>query len=101
MFERIRERTQELKNYYALPEGNPLHAYTENGLKLLGMKEEENPDYSGQGGLMWSVFYFKVVGPVVTYGPMDSRELREMHPELYWNVAIDWTVHGIDIPEGP
>ena len=100
MFERLRERTRELKDYYAIPDGEPLIGYTENGFKLLGLEPNENPDFSGQGGLMWKVYYFKTDGKFVHFGPMDTRELRDMHPELYWS-EIDWTEHGIDIPEGP
>lgn len=100
MFERIRQRTQELKDYHSIPgwDDAPLWARTENGMKFLDYVPNENPDFSGQGGLMWKVYYYKKDGSFHTFGPMDSKELRQMHTELYM-APIVWKHHGVDIPE--
>jgi hypothetical protein len=100
MFERVRERTQELRDYYSLPGGTALHVKTENGTKILLKVEEPRENFSNQGGLMWLVSHAKRGGRAALYGPMDTRELRMMNPELYWGAEINWAVHGIDIPEG-
>jgi len=100
VFERIRQRTQELKDYHSIIgwDDYPLAARTENGLKVLDYVPNENPDFSGQGGLMWKVYYYKKSGEFQTFGPMDTRELRQMHTELYM-APIDWTNHGVDARE--
>jgi hypothetical protein len=93
------ERVRELKDYYALPGGPALFAVTEGGTKILTQPDVMNIEsYSGQGSLIWKVAYFRRNGRFTSHGPMDTKELRTMHPELFWGAEIDWTVHGIDVP---
>lgn len=100
MFERYMERVRELKDYYAVPGGAVLHVEFEGGTKILSQVESnEQHGYAGQGTLQWKVHYFRKNGRYTSHGPMDTKELRTMHSELFWGAEIDWTVLGIDVPE--
>ncbi len=89
MHELLMDRVAELHAHYDDPDTLALSATTENGRKyLFRMDEASNPEkYSNQGGFVWHVLYRRNDGRINQYGPMDSRELKMMHPELFWKEA--------------
>ena len=77
------ERVRELKESRAVA----VSARTEKGYKYLKYVGGSNPDLSGQGDMVWEVYYYRNEGegPDTRFGPMDSKELSIMHPELFWH----------------
>jgi hypothetical protein len=84
MHEVMMDRVRELYESY----GVGVSARTEKGYKFLEFVGEDNTsDFSNQGAFVWMVHYYKNEGEGedMHFGPMDSRELMQQHPELFFN----------------
>ena len=102
MFEILRDRIQELHDYYTLRTmlDMPLIVRYDGSRKVLFKAGDRDANFTGQGGLMWLVYHTKRNGQSCKYGPMDTKELRTLHTELYW-AEIPWAEVGVDIPVLP